>query len=167
LGLADGDRVLPLIEQLFGIVALFACSLESDAGEGAEGHVLALAAETVAVEPQLGPVGPHHDAEALAVGHRVFLVRRRRVADFRVAQFVHGKAPLPSGGPPVYPPLQCTHSVPERAGCPRTAANRTGHQYTLKCLILREFLQIDERARTRKNEARKANGARGGIEFCA
>src|SRR5450631_3413627 len=41
---------------------------------------------------QLGPIGPNHDAEALAVGNRVFLVRRRRIADFRVAEFIHGKA---------------------------------------------------------------------------
>ena len=57
---------------------------------------LALAAETVSVEPKLGPIGPNHDAEALAVGDRVFLVRRRRIADFRIAQFNHGKAPSQS-----------------------------------------------------------------------
>src|SRR5690242_18442632 len=93
-------------------MALVARGLESDARKGAERHILALAAETVAVEPQLGPIGPDYDAEALAVGNRVLLVRRRCVADFRVAQFIHGKAPSQSGDQPVYPALpvypQCT-----------------------------------------------------------
>src|SRR5450631_954666 len=57
--------------------------------------------------------------------------------------------------------FQCTHSVPEDAGCPRTVANRTGRQHTTKRLILRGFLLISERARTRKNRAGKANGAQG------
>src|SRR5664279_3655383 len=65
-------------------------------------------------------------------------------------------------GQPVYPaPFQCTHSVPEDAGCPRTVANRTGRQYMAKCLILRGFLLIGGRARTRKNGAGKPNGAQG------
>ncbi len=34
-------------------------------------------------------------------------------------------------------------------------------QHMIKCLILREFLLIGERARTRKNRAGKANGAQG------
>jgi hypothetical protein len=36
-----------------------------------------------------------------------------------------------------------------------------GRQYTTKRLILRGFLLIGERARTRKNGAGKANGAQG------
>jgi hypothetical protein len=40
-------------------------------------------------------------------------------------------------------------------------ANRTGRQYMRKRLILRGFLLIGERARTRKNRAGKAHGAQG------
>jgi len=103
LGLAYCDWILTLIEQLFRVVALFARGLEPDAGKGAKRHILALAAETVAEEPQLGPIGPNHDAEALAVGNRVFLVRRRRITDFRIAQFIHGKGSLAIGRPSSVP----------------------------------------------------------------
>jgi len=131
-------------------VALFARGLECDAGKGAKRHISALAAETVPEQPHLGPIGPNHDAEAFAVGNRVFLVRWRRIADFRVAQFIDGKASSQSGGQP---------------GRARTVANRTGRQYMKKRMILRGFLLIGERARIRKNRAGKANGAQGGIEF--
>jgi hypothetical protein len=126
LGLAHCDWILALIKQLFRIVALFTRSLESDAGKGAQRHIFALAAETVAVEPQLRPIWPHHDAEALAVCNRVFLIRRRRIADFCVAQFIHGKAALQSGGqasvpgpssvPTVYP------ETPDALGRSRTVS---------------------------------------------
>jgi hypothetical protein len=52
-------------------------------------------------------------------------------------------------------------SVPGDAGCSRTVANRTGLQCMMKRLILRGFLLIGERARTRKNGAGEANGAQG------
>ncbi len=95
LGLAHDRRVLPLVEQLFGVVALLACHLEGDGREDAEGHVLAFAAKAVAVEPYLGAIHLHPDAQSLAVGQRVFLVRRLGVADFGVAQLVHsGDVPL-------------------------------------------------------------------------
>src|SRR5262249_22442200 len=51
LGLPHRRRILPLVEQLFGGVALVAHGFESDAREDAEGHVPAFAAEAVAVEP--------------------------------------------------------------------------------------------------------------------
>ena len=42
--------------------ALFAGGLQPDTGKDAERHVLAFAAETVAVKPQPGPIGSHHNA---------------------------------------------------------------------------------------------------------
>jgi len=45
------------------------------------------------VKLQLGPIGAHHNAWALAVSERVFLVGRLGIADFGVAQFIHGRGP--------------------------------------------------------------------------
>ena len=39
----------------------------------------------------------------VAVGNRVFLVRRRRITDFRIAQFIHGKGSLAIGRPSSVP----------------------------------------------------------------
>src|SRR5882672_4654069 len=49
----------------------------------------ALAAEAIAVKPNLGAVGLHPHAQPLPIGERVFLVRRLGVADFGVAQLMH------------------------------------------------------------------------------
>ena len=84
--------------------SLVSLARDNAAGNGANctfvaADIFALPAETVAVEPQLGPIGPNHDAEALAVGNHVFLIRRRRIADFGVAQFFHENDSLAIGGP--------------------------------------------------------------------
>src|SRR5262245_284221 len=132
LSLARRRRVLPLIQQLFGVVTFLARGFESDAREGAEGHVLALATELIAIEPQLGAVRPHHDAEALAVGDRVFFVRRLGIADFRVAQLTHGDGPRMRLRHPVYQALpvypQCTRKgrMPADGFEPRRASMYTG-----------------------------------------
>jgi hypothetical protein len=51
LSLTLGDRFLALIEQLFGVMVLISGGLEPKARRDTERHILALAAETVAEEP--------------------------------------------------------------------------------------------------------------------
>jgi hypothetical protein len=84
------------------------------------------------------------------------LVPRRRIADFRVGQVIHGR-PLAIGRPASGPGPS---SVPENAGCPQ-AANRTERLFSANACFLGGFLPISERTRRRKNEAGKARGAQG------
>ena len=122
---------------------------------------LRLRAETVAVEPELSPTGPNDNAEAAPVGKRVFLVCRRRIANFRIAQFVHRQAPRDRATGQCTRPFQCTHNVPKNAGCSRTVANRTGRQYLANRLILWRFSPSGESARTGTNGIGKDDGAQG------
>jgi hypothetical protein len=51
------------------------------AGKVPKRHIFALAAKTIAIEPQLGAGGLHQRVEALAIGDGVFLVRRPGAPD--------------------------------------------------------------------------------------
>src|SRR5882672_6463924 len=147
----------------------------------------ALAAEAIAVKPNLGAVGLHPHAQPLAVGQRVFLVRRLGVADFGVAQLMHdGDVPralsetlsawlwsaavrFPHGTkPPRYPvrctrPFQCTHNVPGEPGWARSVANRAKRKSRPKCFILRGLWCLGGDARTEKNGGEWSAGAQGGV----
>ena len=118
---------LALSEQLFGVVALSARGLESDAGD-AEGHVPARAVETVAVESQLGTVGPHHDTETLASALVYSLSAGLALQIFASLKPFMGTVSRAPTARRCTRPFQCTHSVPEDAGRLRTVANRVVRQ---------------------------------------